>query len=132
MVRARRKSDTVLQAQRRLSGMKSINEKLDLGNGCSTAAIESKLNETRQKLENYNKLLSQAAAAANDFEITEKELRGLSKKVLLGVAMKYDKESNEYEMVGGVRPSERKRARREAAAAKAMAEAVMAPALAAG
>ncbi len=132
MVRSRKKSDIILQAQTRLSGMKSINDKLDLGSGCSTMTVESKLNETRQKLETYNKILSQAAAAANDFERTEKELSGLSKKVLLGVAMKYDKESNEYEMVGGVRPSERKRARREAAAAKAMAEAAMQPALAAG
>ena len=59
MVRSRKKSNTVLQAQRRLSGMKSISEKLDLGNGCSTATVESKLNETRQKLEN----LQQTAVA---------------------------------------------------------------------
>ena len=45
-------------------------------------------------------------------EGAEKELSGLSKKILLGVAMRYEKESSEYEMVGGVKPSERKRGRR--------------------
>lgn len=111
-MRPKKKSEVITQAQQRLAGMKSISDKLDLGNGCSAATVESKLNETRTKLEIYNKLLSQAAAAANDFERTEKELSGLSKKILLGVAMKFERESDEYEMVGGVRPSERKRSRR--------------------
>ena len=109
MVRVRNKSEIITLAQRRLSGMKSIDDKLNLGNGCSTATVEAQLNETRKKLEAYNKLLSQATAAGNEFEQAEKELAKLTKKILLGVAMKYDHESNEYEMVGGVRPSERKR-----------------------
>lgn len=121
IVRPKKKSEVIEQAQQRLAGMKSINEKLDLGNGCSTTTVESKLKEARQKMEAYNKLLSQAAAAANEFEKAEKDLSGLSKKILLGTAMKFDRESNEYEMVGGVRPSERKRSRRSASAKVATA-----------
>ncbi len=116
MVRPKQKSEVMLQVQSRLAGMKSINAKLDLGSGCSTATVEAKLNEARQKLEAYNTLLSQAASAANEYERVEKELASLSKKILIGVAMKFNHESNEYEMVGGVRPSERKRARRPATA----------------
>jgi hypothetical protein len=115
MVRSKKRSEVIIQAQRRLAGMKSINEQLDLGNGCSTATIEAKLDETRSKLELYNKILAQASAAINDFERSEKELAGLSKKVLLGAAMQFDQESDEYEMVGGIRPSDRKRAKRPAA-----------------
>lgn len=117
MVRPKKKSEIIIQAQRRLAGMKSIDEQLDFGSGCSTATIEAKLDETRSKLERYNKLLAQASAAANDFERCEKELAGLSKKVLLGAAMQFNQESDEYEMVGGVRPSDRKRARRPLAIA---------------
>ncbi len=112
MVRSKKRSEVIIQAQRRLAGMKSINEQLDFGNGCSTATIEAKLDETRSKLELYNKILAQATAAINDFERCEKELANLSKKVLLGAAMQFDKESDEYEMVGGVRPSDRKRPKR--------------------
>ena len=104
------------QAQTRLAGMKSINAKLDLGHGCSTASIESKLTEARKKLEIYNTLLAKATAAASDFKAVEDELAGISRKVLPGIAMRYEKESKEYEAVGGVRPSERKRPRRLATA----------------
>ena len=114
-MRPKKKSIVLPTAERRLSGMKSINTKLDLGGGCSTATIEAQINAVRQKLEAYNTLLSKADAAANELERAEKALSGLSSKVLLGVAMKYDKESDQYEMVGGVRPSERKRSRRPAA-----------------
>ena len=115
MVRTRNHSDIITQARSRLAGMKSINEKLDLGSGCSTATVESKLNEAVKKLENYNKLKSKAAAAATEFEKTEKELARLSGQILLGAAMKYNKDSAEYEMVGGVRTSDRKRSRTKSA-----------------
>ncbi|MGB3296664.1 MAG: hypothetical protein WBA76_00235 [Phormidesmis sp.] len=116
MVRPKKKSEVMLQAQSRLAGMKSISVKLDLGGGCSTMTVEAKLNEARQKLEAYNTLLLQAASAANEYQRVEKELADLSRKILIGVAMKYNHESNEYEMVGGTRPSERKRARKSATA----------------
>jgi hypothetical protein len=118
MIRGKQKSDVITEAQRRLTGMKSIDENLDFGNGCSTVNIQAKINESNSKLTLYNKLLAQAAAAINDFERSEKELAQLSKKVLLGAALRYDKDSNEYEMVGGIRPSDRKRAKRPAALPK--------------
>lgn len=115
MVRPKKKSTVLPLAEKRVSGMKSIDAKLNLGGGCSVEAIELQLVEVRQKLEAYNTLLSRVDAAANDFQKAEKLLSGLMQKVLLGVAMTYDKESNEYEMVGGVRPSERRRSPRQTA-----------------
>ena len=64
MVRARKKSEVIDQARVRLAGMKSINEKLDLGNGCSTVTVEAKLNEALKALEVLNKLKSQTSEVA--------------------------------------------------------------------
>ena len=115
MPRQKRGSTVLTQAEQRLLGMKNINPKLDLGGGCSTAAIEKAVKEVREKLNTYHTLLSQADAASNELERAEKVLAQLSKKVLKGVAVKFDEESDQYEMVGGVRPSDRKRPRRQLA-----------------
>ena len=113
MARPKKRSAILQTAQRRLSGMKSIDPQLDLGGGCTIANLESKAKDVSKKLEEYNNLLTQVDAAANRLERAEKDLNYLSIKVLPGVATRYDKESDEYEMVGGVKPSERRRARRQ-------------------
>ncbi|KPQ35355.1 MAG: hypothetical protein HLUCCA11_10360 [Phormidesmis priestleyi Ana] len=113
MVRRKKKSEVIDTAKSRLAGMKSISEKLDLGNGCTTAAVEARLKEAHEKLENYNSLLAQVAAAGNEFERAERALSNISKNILMGAAMKFDLDSDEYEMVGGVKLSDRKRARRK-------------------
>lgn len=117
MVRAKKKSETIDQVRTRLAGMKSINEKLDLGHGCSTATVEAKLKEAIAALETLNKLKAQTSEAGNEFERIEKELGHLSKQILLGAAMKYTQDSNEYEMVGGVKLSDRKRSKAKPAMA---------------
>lgn len=123
MARPKKNSAILQTAERRLSGMKAIDPKLDLGGGCSTNNIDAKAKDVRKKLDEYNTLLAQVDAAANRLERAEKDLNRLSVKVLPGVATRYDKESDQYEMVGGVRPSERKRAKRksEQPAAEAIA-----------
>lgn len=115
MPRQKRKSTILTQAEQRLLGMKSISLKLDLGGGCTTEAVEKQVNEVREKLLKYHALLSQADAASNELERSEKVLAQLSKKVLKGVAVKYDEDSDQYEMVGGVRASDRKRSPRRRA-----------------
>ncbi|MEL7068238.1 MAG: hypothetical protein AAGN15_06235 [Cyanobacteria bacterium J06581_3] len=115
MARPKRNSAILPQAEKRLVGMKSIDPKLNLGGGCTTTTVEKQINTVRQKLQNYHTLLAQADAAADELELEEKKLSNLSKKVLKGVAVMYDEESREYTLVGGVRPSERKRARRSPA-----------------
>ena len=115
MSRQKRNSSILQLAERRLTGMKIINPKLDLGGGCTTSAVEAKVKEVKNKLENYNIQLSNADTAANELERAEKELNRLSNKVLPGVATRFDKESDEYEIVGGVKPSERRRPRRQSA-----------------
>ncbi len=113
MARPKKNSAVLHTAERRLSGMRIIDPKLDLGGGCTTAAMDSKAKEVRKKLDEYNTLLSSVDAAANALERSEKALTYLSNKVLPGVATRYDKESDQYEMVGGTKPSDRKRSRRQ-------------------
>ncbi len=115
MARPKKNSAILQTAQRRLSGMKSIDLKLDLGGGCTTANIETKTKDVSEKLNEYNNLLTLVDAAANRLERAEKDLNYLSVKVLPGIATRYDKESDQYEMVGGIKPSERKRTKRQIA-----------------
>ena len=114
MARPKKKSNVLETAERRLSGMKSIDPKLALGGGCTTSNIEAKVKEVRRKLDYYNNLLTDVDAATR-LEEAEKALNYLSVKVLPGVTTRYAKESAEYESVGGIKPSDRKRSRRRTA-----------------
>ena len=109
MARRKKESSTLARAEQRLSGMKSINEKLDLGNGLSTINYEKDIVALRKEIAEYNMLLSKADAAANRVKQAEKDLAGLTSKMLIGVALKYGKDSSEYEMAGGTRTSERRK-----------------------
>ena len=120
MARPKRKSITLETAEHRLSGMKLIDLKLDLGGGCTTQNVESKIKALRKILTEYNAELSTLDALANAVERAEQDLRYLSNKVLPGVATRYAKESDQYEMVGGVKPSERKRTKRQPISAVAV------------
>ena len=109
MARRKKQSATLEKAQKRLAGLKSIDAKVDLGNGLTVASYEKEINEVRQKIEAYNTLLSKVDDAANTVQTLERELSVAAENVLLAVKLKYGKDSSEYEMVGGTRQSERRR-----------------------
>ncbi|WP_293044688.1 hypothetical protein [Moorena sp. SIO1F2] len=98
-----------MNAERRLASLKSINARLDLGNGMTIQQLEASIQSVREKLENYNTMLSTIDGAYNNLLEAEEVLTDISEKMLLAVAVKYGKNSFEYEMAGGVRKSERKR-----------------------
>jgi hypothetical protein len=102
------------QAQRRLSGFKSIDPTLDLGDGVSVQAFTEMLTHLNQTLEAYNIVLADADTLKRSLVTAEKVIASYAEKVLLAVAVKYGKDSPEYGRVGGVRPSERKRPARPA------------------
>jgi uncharacterized protein YukE len=93
----------------RLSAIKSIDPKLDLGNGINVEVYERNINELRDRINTYNTLLSQIDAQLNEIQALDKELRDYSDRMLTGVASKYGKNSNEYEQAGGKKKSERKK-----------------------
>ncbi len=109
MARRKKGSRMLTKAERRLAGIKSIDAKLDLGNGLSTAWYEKEVTKLRQAVEEYNMLLSKVDDASNNVEAVEKQLATASENVLLGVKIKFGKDSSQYEMAGGTRLSDRRR-----------------------
>lgn len=96
-------------AAQRLAGTKSIEKSLDLGGGMTNAAYEAKIAAAQAALDEYNESLSVSDQKLNVFTALEKEVRDLNERMLGGVGSRYGKDSDEYEMAGGVRKSERKR-----------------------
>ena len=101
------------KAETRAASLASIDPALDLGNGLTLAAYQAAIETTHEKLASYNTKLSDADEALNVFQAEEKELAGLSERMLGAVATKYGKDSDEYEKAGGTKKSERKRPTRK-------------------
>src|SRR5919202_1017530 len=108
MGRLKRTSKVLEKAGVRLAGLRSIGPE-DFGGGLTSASYEAAVEETRQKLDEYNQALSVADEKANVLADSEKRLQDFNERVLAGVAAKYGKNSNEYEKVGGIRKADRKR-----------------------
>jgi hypothetical protein len=105
----KRSSQIVENAQTRLAAVKSIDTKLDLGNGFSVQTYTSLLEDARIKIEKYNTVLSLVDDAYTDMSSAEKALADQTEQMLIAVAYQYGKNSNEYKMAGGTRKSDRKR-----------------------
>ena len=102
-------SKIVEDASVRLASIKSIGANLDLGNGVTTVVYSDLIDKAKDVLEEYNTALSLVDEKQNLYKSVEKELRDLHERVLISVAAKYGKDSNEYEKAGGVKKSERKK-----------------------
>jgi hypothetical protein len=98
------------KAVTRLASLKSIDTKMDLGNGLDIAVYEAAVSDLRTKIDDYNTHLSQVDEKKNLIASSEQTLRDLSERMLSGVASKFGKNSDEYEKAGGVKKSERKKA----------------------
>ena len=113
MAYQRKSSRVIADAQERSADLRAIDPNLDLGNDLTVANYDTKIAEVQTALDAYNGLLARADAAGNDFRALEKDLRDLSSLMLSGVKVKYGRDSNEYEMAGGTRLSERKKKSRK-------------------
>jgi uncharacterized protein YukE len=113
MGRKKRSSRILEQATDRLNGLKSINPIPDFGNGLSVTAFEQAINAFRAKLDGYNRKLSDIDDELNSLEDNERELKDLNGRFLAGTGAMYGKNSSQYEVVGGVRTSDRKRSSRK-------------------
>ena len=114
MARRKRSSSTIAQAQNRAVGLSNIDPKLDLGNGNTLESLQASIKSTQQLLETYNKKLGELDVAQNDLTAAEAALELKSSTMLTATSAKYGKNSNEYELAGGTRTSERKTASRKA------------------
>ncbi|MCP6759271.1 MAG: hypothetical protein NHB32_11015 [Fischerella sp. CENA71] len=109
MSRRKRSSVILEKADRRIAGFMSIDEGLDLGNGLSMQEFTNSVENTREKLKIYNAILSKVDQAYREVLEAEQNLSSLSERMMNGIASKFGKDSNEYEMAGGTRRKERRR-----------------------
>ncbi len=114
MSRVKKTSKIVEEANIRVAGIKSIDQNLDLGNDLTVKAYEKEIEETAKALEDYNTSLSMADEKQNLYKQKERSLMTLHERMLLGVAVKFGKDSNEYEKAGGTKKSDRKRSTKAA------------------
>jgi hypothetical protein len=113
MSRRKKHSSAVLEkAQTRLASLKSIDITLDLGNGLTIEKYNQIIEDGRQKLELYNTALSTVDQTYTAVADSEKVMAEWTERMLIGVAGKYGKNSDEYKMAGGTRRVERKRPKR--------------------
>ncbi|MBD2529704.1 hypothetical protein H6G97_09045 [Nostoc flagelliforme FACHB-838] len=111
MTQRKRNSMSLTKAERRIEGMETINPKLDFNNGFSIATYNIKVIELREKLAAYNQAQTIVDKTHNALIEAERELNTYSEQMLLNVASRYGKNSDEYGMAGGTRRSDRKKPR---------------------
>jgi uncharacterized protein YukE len=104
----KRTSATLDKAQTRLAALKSIDKSLDLGHGVTVERFNQLIEDGRQKMESYNTVLSTVDQAYVAVVESEKTIAEWTERMLLSVASKYGKNSDEYKMAGGTRRSDRK------------------------
>jgi hypothetical protein len=111
MTQRRRNSTSLTKAERRIEGLQTINSELDFGNRLSIATYNTLVNELREKLAAYNQARTIVDKTQNALVDAERVLNNYSERMLLSVASRYGKNSDEYEMAGGTRKSDRRRTR---------------------
>ncbi|MDF5739482.1 MULTISPECIES: hypothetical protein [unclassified Nostoc] len=109
MARQKRTSRVLEKAQLRSSGLKSIVPNIKYDEDYSLEKLIELTDQLRIKIDVYNTALSVVDSTKTEIEEMEKNLSQLSEKMLMVVAIKYGKDSREYEMAGGVRNSDRAR-----------------------
>ncbi|MEH1835940.1 MAG: hypothetical protein V7L29_28800 [Nostoc sp.] len=109
MSRQKRTSRILEKAELRASGMKSIVPSIKFDEDYTLEKMIESIEQLRSKLDVHNSALAIVDSSLTEVEEMEKNLRQLSEKMLMVVAIKYGKDSTEYEMAGGVRNSDRLR-----------------------
>jgi hypothetical protein len=118
MSRRKKTSAMLVKGEQRLAGLKSIDATLDLGNGLTPVSFEQDVNTLRLAIEAYNTLLSKVDEASNAIEQAERQVAIASENALLGVKIRFGKDSSQYEMAGGTRSSDRRRRKETVPAAE--------------
>ncbi|AFY30670.1 hypothetical protein [Calothrix sp. PCC 7507] len=121
MARQKRTSRVLEKAQLRFSGLKSIVPDIKFDEDYNLEKLMGSIEQLRNKIDVYNTALSVVDSSKTEIEEMEQNLGQLCEKMLMVVAIKYGKDSREYEMAGGVRNSDRIRKIR-ASRLKAVAE----------
>ncbi|WP_445636978.1 ATPase involved in DNA repair [Nostoc sp. DSM 114161] len=109
MALKKRKSSVLEKVESRIAGIKLIDPSIKFDNDHSLEKLIESIEQLQNKLDIHNNALSLADSSLTEIEQMEKNLSKLSQKMLMLIAIKYGKDSAEYETAGGVRDSDRVR-----------------------
>ena len=104
----KRGSFILSQAELRLNALTAIDAQLDLGNGISVSNFSASIETLRSKLSLYNTAKSELDGMLEEIRTLENQLADQRELVLLAVATKFGKNSNEYVTAGGSRKLNRR------------------------
>lgn len=108
------KTDRELQAGKiRLAKVKSVEADFKANDEVSVAKLETEVSEAQSILDDYNQTLASLDGKNNQYNLQIKKIKDLSERLLESVGVKYGKDSDEYEMAGGTRKSERKKPKKK-------------------
>ncbi|NEU75971.1 hypothetical protein PI95_026320 [Hassallia byssoidea VB512170] len=107
MSRRKRSSRILEKAEFRVAGLKAIDPKINFDDTCNLQNLTQLIEQFHNMLDNYNAAIAMIDSSKKKLDEMEKTLSQVSDKMLMGVGFKYGKNSNEYELAGGVRDSDR-------------------------
>ncbi|MBD2681348.1 MULTISPECIES: hypothetical protein [Nostoc] len=105
----KRSSQILKKAQFRVAGLKAIDPNLNFDDTYNLQNLTQLIENFRNMLNDYNAAIAMIDSSKKKLDEMEKNLSQVSDKMLTWVGCKYGKNSNEYELAGGVRDSERVR-----------------------
>ncbi|QSJ16487.1 hypothetical protein JYQ62_33015 [Nostoc sp. UHCC 0702] len=107
MPRKKRSSRILEKAEFRVAGLKAIDPNLNFDDTCNLQNLSQLIDKFHSMLDDYNAAIAKIDSSKKQLDEMEKTLSQVTDKMLMGVGFKYGKNSNEYELAGGVRDSER-------------------------
>ncbi|PHJ55321.1 hypothetical protein VF14_35925 [Nostoc linckia z18] len=107
MTRRKRSSRILKKAEFRVAGLKAIDPNINFDDTYNLQNLNQLINSFHNMLDEYNAAIAMIDSSRKKLDEMEKTLSHVSDKMLMGVGFKYGKNSNEYELAGGVRDSER-------------------------
>jgi hypothetical protein len=107
MPRRKRSSRILEKAEFRVAGLKAIDQNINFDDTHNLQNLNQLIENFHNTLDDYNAAIAMIDSSRKKLDEMEKNLSQLSDKMLMGVGFKYGKNSNEYELAGGVRDSER-------------------------
>lgn len=107
MSRRKRSSRILEKAEFRVAGLKAIDPNIKFDDTCNLQNLTQLIEQFHNMLDDYNAAIAMIDSSKKKLDEMEKTLSQVSDKMLMGVGFKYGKNSNEYELAGGVRDSDR-------------------------
>jgi len=113
MARKRRTSAPLETTRQRLAGLMQIGSNPDFGGNLNAAGGQAIVTDLTDELAGYNQDNAALEERQNLIDRKEDGASNWNKSILAAVGAKFGTDSDEYEMVGGTRTSERKRSPRK-------------------